>query len=151
MSLATKTAVVAAMKGDSQLVALLAADPNASGEPALFHGHKNQAPPVYNCLTYRIASGSPDPRYRPSPAAGGGASKIEDEILEIEAWSQKPDSADIESIAGRLDALFDGQPLTLSAGRVFRAERLLSQADLYDDTLDAHFGLFRYRLRISKG
>ncbi|MEO7718721.1 MAG: hypothetical protein ABIY70_21190, partial [Capsulimonas sp.] len=74
-----------------------------------------------------------------------------DEYLQIEAWSQKPDSADIEAILARLDALFDGQALTLSAGRIYQSARIMSSSDNYDDKLNAWFGLCRFRLRISKG
>lgn len=151
MSQATRIAVVAAMSGDADLVALLAKDPADGTSPAIFDGTRNQAPPVYNCITFRVETAAPDNRFRPPPAAGGGASSVEDEYFDIEAWSQKPDSADIEAIAACLDALFDGRSLTLTGGgSVFWSERVLSQPDHYDDQLNAWFGLFRYRLRVRK-
>ncbi|BDI27989.1 hypothetical protein CCAX7_000400 [Capsulimonas corticalis] len=150
MSLATKTVIVAAMSADAPLVALLAKDPDDSTAPAIFNGHKSQTPPVYNSVTYRIADGAPDRRFRPAINVGGGPSTVQDEYLEIEAWTQKPDCADLEAIAARLVAIFDGRPLSLTTGRVFRAECVMTQSDLYDKTLNASFLLARYRLRIAR-
>ncbi|MCW3059708.1 MAG: hypothetical protein JWQ02_1529 [Capsulimonas sp.] len=150
MSLATKTAIAAAMLSDAALVALLPKRPRDPSTPAIFNSNKTLAPPVYPCVTYRISSGVPDKRFRP-PIQTGGPSSVEDEYLDIEAWSQKPECAEIEAIAESLNALFDGQALALTTGRIFRAELLMSQSDLYDDKLNAWYGLYRFRLRIKKG
>ncbi|MEO7718164.1 MAG: hypothetical protein ABIY70_18330, partial [Capsulimonas sp.] len=72
MSILTKRSISAAMAGDAVLVALLAKHPKNAALPAIFNAYKSQAPPVYNCLTYRIESNNPDARFRPPPAAGGG-------------------------------------------------------------------------------
>lgn len=149
MSQATRIAIVAAMEADEALVALLAKDPADSASPAIFNASKSQAPPVYNCVTYRIETASPDKRFRPPIVAGGGSSTVQDEYFDIEAWSQKPDSADIEAIAARLAALFDNQPLPLSGGgRIFRSVQVLSQPDHYDNVLNAWFGLFRFHVQV---
>lgn len=151
MSQATRIAVVGAMTADSALVALLGKDPADGTSPAIFNCHKNQAPPVYNCLTYRVETSSPDGRFRPPIVAGGGSSTVQDEYFDMEAWTDKPDSADIEAIAARLAVLFDNKTLSTSGGgRIFRSELVSGQPDLYDDKLNAWFGLFRYRLRIQK-
>ena len=151
MSTATKTAIVAAMEGDAQLVALLARDPDDNTAPAIFNAHFSGITPVYPCITYRIESNNPDARFRPTPAEGGGQSKIEDEYLQMESWSKSLDSAEIEAIDVRLAAIFDGVAISLSAGRVYRSARIMSSTDNYDSTLNASFGLARFRLRVSKG
>ena len=151
MSQATRIAIVAAMEADTALVALLGKDPADGTSPAIFNGHKNQAPTVYNCLTYRVQTQAPDRRFRPPINAGGGSSTVQDEYFEMEVWTDKPDSADIEAIAARLSALFDNQTLTTSGGgRIFRSELVSGQPDLYDDKLNAWYGLFLFRLRIQR-
>jgi acetylglutamate synthase len=153
MSQASRIAVVAAMQADAALVALLAADPDSLTTPpaaAIFNAYKDQAPPVYPCLTYRISTGAPDHRFRPSRAAGGGPATVKDEYFDLEAWSKTPDSAPIEAIGARLTVLFDGASLALTGGgSIFWSELVTYQPDLYDDDLNAHYGLFRFRIRAS--
>lgn len=149
MSQALRIAVVSRLEADAPLVALLAADPDAPASPALFAGGKNQAPPVYDCLTFRLEQATPDARFRPA-APGAYAEGIEDFYLDCEAWTLAPDSAPLDAINARLDALFHFQAFDAAGGRVFFCERVLRQSDLYDKTLNCWFSLSRYRLRFQQ-
>ena len=150
MSLATKQALLARLEADAALAALLAKDPNdtrASPRPAIFDSHLSAAPPVYACVTFRQSSGAPDNRFRPA-RAGDAPQNIEDEYFDFEAWTQAPSSAPIAAIQARLDAALHQQAFAAGSTQVFWSERVLEQPDLYDDVLKAHYGLFRYRLRV---
>ena len=145
MSQALKIAVTSRLTGDTALVALLGKDPNSPADPAIFNATKSQAPPVYDCLTFRIDTGSLDKRFRPPP--GLGPSTVEDVYYECEAWTQAPDSAPLEAIGVRLRALFENAAFPFTGGRVFESTEVVYQTDLYDDKLNSWYGLFRYRLR----
>jgi hypothetical protein len=147
---AARAAVLTLLTSDSELDALLARDPNdAEGDaPALLWDRANADPPVYPCLTYRIDSSVPDRRFRPE--VGGGGAKVEDVYFAFTAWSRDPDSAPLDAIAARLDALLENAALDLSDGaRVVRSERVNSSPDHWDEKLNAWFTLSRYRLRVS--
>lgn len=147
MSQTTRIAVTAAMMADAQLVALLNKDPDDASAPAIFNATKNQSPPVYDCVTYRISTASPDKRFQPPRVAGGGPSSVQREWFDIEAWTQTADSAPLESIAARLIAIFDGKALLLQGGgSIFWSQLLLSQPDHYDQTLNAWFTLLRFEI-----
>ena len=158
MSQAVKIAVVAQILGDTPLAPatalskLLTAHPADPTKPALFNGRKSDFPPVYDCLTYRLTQATPDKSFRPGLVAVGqrGVYKqgVEDFYLDCEAWTQTPDSAPLDAIDARLDALFHEQAFLTTDGPIFYTERLLRQTDLYDKTLKAWFSLTRYRLRL---
>jgi hypothetical protein len=149
MSQALRTAIVSRIAIDTSLTALLAKDPADGTSPAVFNVNKNQAPPVYPCLTYRIEMANPDKRFRPVPA-GSGPSTIEDYYLDFEGWSQADDSADCDTMLARLDALLENATFALADGsNVFRSERISAKPDLYDNKLNAWYLLARYRFRVS--
>lgn len=149
MSQSVRVAIVSRMEADSALLALLAADPDAPDAPAIFAGSKNQAPPVYDCLTYRLEQATPDKRFRPG-LPGPYSEGIEDFYLDCEAWTLTEDSAPLDAIGDRLDSLFHFQAFPTSAGPVFFCERIMRQSDLYDKTLNCWFSLSRYRLRFQQ-
>jgi hypothetical protein len=150
MSLATKQAILARLQSDGALVALLAKDPNdpsAQPRPAIFNAHLSAAPPVYACVTFRQSTGSPDNRFRPA-LPGDVTQNVDDEYFDFEAWTQAPSFVPISSIQARLDVLLHQQSFAAGTSQVFWSERVLEQPDLYDDVLKAHYGLFRYRVRV---
>lgn len=152
MSQALKIAVYALMSGDTLLPGLLTAHPADPARPAILAGSKAQFPPVYDCLTYRLSDATPDKRFRPGiPGVPGTVRSytqgVEDFYLDCEAWTQTPDSAPLDAINARLDALFHQTGFPTSAGPVIYAERLVRQSDDYDKTLNAWFSLSRFRLR----
>ncbi len=149
MSQALRIAVVTRLEADAPLVALLAADPDAPDSPAIFAGSKNQAPPVYDCLTIRLEQSTPDKRFRPG-LPGPYSEGIEDVYLDCEAWTLAEDSAPLDAIDARLDALFHFQGFPTGAGPVFFCERIMRQSDLYDNKLNCWFSLSRYRLRFQQ-
>ena len=160
MSQAIKIAVCARFvndaspEGTTALPGLLAKNPLDSTLPAIFNGTKADNPPVYDCLTYRLTQATPDNRFQPAqPLLAPGqppviyTEGVENFFLDLEAWTQTEDSAPLDAINLRLDALFHHQAFDTSAGRVFRAERIMRETDLYDKVLEAWFSLSRYRLR----
>lgn len=149
MSQAVRIAVASRLIGDSALAALLAVSPFDPTKPAIFNASKNQAPPVYDCLTYRMSSEEPDKRFEP-PIPGAGESDIIDLYIDCEAWSQKPDSANIEAIGARLRALFANQSFDAPPdGRIFKSEWITARTDIYDNKLNCWCGLWRFRLRLA--
>ena len=155
MSQAIKIAVATLMIGDGVLPGLLAPHPADPTKPAIFNGTKSQAPPVYDCLTYRLTQATPDKRFRPAtPGIAGVAVSytqgVEDFYLDCEAWTQTPDSAPLDAIDARLDALLHFQAFPTTQGPVFFSERIMRQADLYDKTLNCWFSLSRFRLRFQQ-
>lgn len=155
MSQAVKIALCAQLAGDTLLLRLLAKNPeDPAGGPAIFNGTKNQAPPVYDCLTYRLTEATPDKRFAPGIIRVGTPSNysqgVEEFFLDCEAWTQTPDSAPLDAINARLDALFHFQAFTTTAGPVFRSERIMRQSDLYDDKLNAWYSLSRYKLKFQQ-
>ena len=150
MSQALKIAVASRLAGNSALVASLAKDPESPADPAIFNATKDQSPPVYDCLTFRISQATPDRRFRPGLPGQAFTGGVEDFYLDCEAWTQTPDSAPLEAINARLDALFHFQAFPTGDGPVFFCERVTSQPDLYDKTLNAWFSLNRFRLRMQR-
>lgn len=154
MSQAIKIAACALLAGDKPLLALLATHPDDPSLPAIFNGTKNQAPPVYDCLTYRLTEEMNDKRFRPAAAAApGGAGytqKVQECFLDCEAWTQTPDSAPLDGINERLDALFHQTAFPASGGSVFWSECIMRQTDLYDDKLNAWFSLSRFKLKFQQ-
>jgi hypothetical protein len=160
MSLATKTALATLLKGDATLKALLAKDPADGISPAIWEGARNQqgqpsqkAADAYPSVTVRFPDTNRDPRFRPTQAEGGGQSPIVDEIVELDAWSRKSASAEVEQIADRIEELLDGQSFVLpgGAGRVHQAEVLVRNGPLPDPKRGGWFILLRTRLRIHYG
>jgi len=151
MSQALRNAIGQRLAGSIALDALVARDPNDPSAGALFASHKNDAPAVYPCVTYRLQTDTPDKRFR-SPRPGvDTVRKATDVVVEIEAWAQGASCAPIENIQAQLDALFHDQAFDLpgGAGRVLSSWRTMGQADLYDKKNNTSFGLFLYRLRLS--
>lgn len=150
MSQATKTAIVSLLLADTELDALLARDPNDEDAlaPALFNSNKNDAPPAYDCITFREASRKPVRQFVPT-VPGSGPTPVTEELWDFEAWTQTPDSGPVEALLGRLRANLENVALDLpGGGRIHKAEVVLEQPDLYDDKLNARYGLLRLRLRI---
>lgn len=141
-----RTAVQQYMERDAALNGLLTRDPNDSTVPAVLRGNQNAKQPVYPCVTYRLSKADPDARFRPTPVEGGGESKIVDFFLEGEVWAKDPDTVD--SIAGRLSALWDGKTLPFTGGTVFQADVLTLELDLPDVQLNLTFALLRVQLRV---
>lgn len=156
MSQAVKIALCAQLAGDAPLLALLAKNPqDPNGGPAIFNGTKNQAPPVYDCLTYRLSEEMNDKRFRPAvPNVPGAAAvytgKVQESFLDCEAWTLTPDSAPLDAINARLDALFHETAFPAAGGQVFWSECVMRQSDLYDDKLNAWYSLSRYKLKFQQ-
>ena len=149
MSQPLRNSIGQRLVGSVALDALVARDPNDPGSGALFAAAKNQAPPVYPCVTYRILEDVDDPRFQ-APVPNSPSSPVAEVTLQLEAWSLAPTCAPIEEIQVVLDSLFKDKAWDLSsgAGRVFRSRPITGKPDLYDDKLNGWFGLFLYRLRI---
>ena len=156
MSQAVKIALCGLLAGDAALLKLLAKNPDdPGGGPAIFNGTKNQAPPVYDCLTYRLTEETNDKRFRPAtPGVPGAANvytqRVSESFLDCEAWTQTPDSAPLDAINARLDALFHETAFPASGGQVFWSECVMRQSDLYDKTLNAWYSLSRFKLKFQQ-
>ena len=155
MSQSIKIAACALLAGDEALLALLTTHPDDPTLPAIFNGTKSQSPPVYDCLTYRLTEETNDKRFRPAvPNAPGAAAvytqKVQETMLDVEAWTLTPDSAPLDAINARLDALFHETAFPANGGQVFWSECIMRQTDLYNKTLNAWFSLSRFRLRFQQ-
>jgi hypothetical protein len=149
LSQAVKIAVVALMMADAPLIALLAKDPNDLTAPAIFNASRNESPPVYPSLTYRVEQAVKDKRFRPA-IPGSGGSNVEKIYIDAEAWSQQPDGAQLEAIGERIDALFENTTFATTDGPIFRSEVLQSRTDLYDNKLNTWFALWRICLYLQR-
>lgn len=155
MSTAFKAAIQARMRADSAaggLTTLVAADPGTPTAPAIFNTFVNEAPPVYDCITWRTSDGTPDGRFRaPVPGATAGIQQKEEITVDFELWTQSGTYANLEAIRERLDALFhqQGFPTADPNVAVFYAERIGGEHDSYDPKPRAWFKLLRYLFRLN--
>lgn len=147
MSAETKTAIYSVLASDSELTDLLAADEN--DDPAIFNSNMNKLAidrkleevPL-PCVTYREGPGSADSRFRQET--------VDAETFDLEAWAKTESGLVVPAIGARIDALLHNQVLTLSSGTNYDCVRISQTPDLYDDKLNLHFGLYRYRLIVSR-
>jgi hypothetical protein len=140
MSAQLNQAILTALRGNSALCAQLSIQ--ASGQPAIFYGHKSQSPPIYAQVTFEQSTDNPAPGFWP-----GWMNKEED--YDISIWTNLQGSDIIPhihlEIARTLHQvqLYLPDPTTnycywmrwIAGGR----------ASTYDHTLKAFFGLYRYR------
>ncbi len=149
---AARVALVSLLRGDVDLLNILAPHPVDASLPALFLAHSNFTAPVYPCLAYRIETDIPDKQFRP-PNVGGGKPPIRNLTVCFEAWTNAPDAGDIDAIGARLEALFDNEQVTLAdgSGVIFRGTCITTIPDMYDKDLNAFWGAFRYRFQTDTG
>lgn len=149
MSASTKKAIMAKLSGDTQLIALLGGDEN--GDPAIFNATMNRKQrdlktPASSwtlpAITFREADGGADKRFH--------GVTVDSELFDIEVWADTDSALTVTNIAERLDALLHNQLLMLGSGRNYDCVRVSQNPDLYDDKLNLHFGLYRYRLVVSR-
>ena len=141
MSAIIKTAIFSILTGDATLNALIGQDEN--GDPAVFNASYNElGNPPFPCITFREADGSADGRFRETT--------IDTEYYDIEIWAQSESALTIPNIHARVDALLHNQAVTASSGTVYDCVRVTQIPDQYDKALKLHFGLYRYRLVVSR-
>lgn len=144
MSATTKKAIYKALSDDSALVALLGKD-ELNG-PAIFNTSMNKLTNrsgwSYPCITFRESDGSADSRFRESTT--------DSEVFDLEVWSQAESAVTPGQIADRIDELLHNQVLILESGRNYDCVRFAQIPDQYDKDIKAHFGLYRYRLAVSR-
>ncbi|MCE5199801.1 hypothetical protein LLG39_12590 [bacterium] len=149
MSDVTKTAIYSAISGDSALAALLGKDELNS--PAIFNATLNQklqdkANPgnswTFPCITFRQEPSSTDTRFREST--------VDNEIFAFEIWVETTSALTIPLIGNHLDRILHNKTLLLGSGSNYDCVRITQAPDLFDDKLNLHFGLYRYRLVVSR-
>ena len=122
----------------------LARDPD-DRTPAIYPGNKNQAPPVYPSITYRV-NGAPDNSMRTQgQALAGTVIRLR---MELEIWTGSADTGALAAISGPIEALLHNQGFALGQARCFRTLLTTCQPDLFDKTSNAWYGLFAYELHI---
>ena len=137
MSEYSKKAIYSALSGRAALTTLLGTDEDAN--PAIYNVSFNAvSDPPFPCVTFREGDGSADQRFR--------TETVGSEIFDLEAWARTESGLIIPRILEQIDAALHNQRLTLASGYNFESVRLTQSPDLYDDKLNLHFGLARYRL-----
>ena len=127
------------------IAGLLALDPDDS-TPAMYVGNKNQAPPVYPCLTYRVSNGAPDNSMRSTDGGlAGNAIRLR---LEFEVWTASATTGAVAGISGPIESLLHNKGFDLAACRCFRTLFVMCQPDLYDKAVNAYYGLYAYELHL---
>ena len=141
MSDVTKAAVYEALAGDDDLTALLGVDEN--GNPAIYDSNMNKlVDPAFPCITFREGPGSADGRIRQDT--------VDYETFDLEVWARDESALTIPQIHNEIDRLLHQQTLTLDTGENLDCVRLSQNPDMYDTELKLHFGLYRYRLVVSR-
>jgi hypothetical protein len=141
MSSASHTALYSKLTGAGALTALLGAQ--ADGLPAVFNASLNKlSSPVFPIVTFREDSGTADARF--------AHSTVDEEIYNIEVWAATESALVVPAIFAQIDALLHNGTLTLASGVFYDCYRLSQTPDMYDDQLNLHFGLYRYRLVLSR-
>lgn len=141
MSEVTKKAIYSTLSGDAEIVSLVGR--HSDGSPAIFNANFNRAnPAVFPCITFREADGS----------AFGGIRKetVDAEYFNIEVWAKTDSALTVPRIAERIDALLHNKALSGAGGSIYDCVRVSQVPDQYDDKLKLHFGLYRYRLVVSR-
>lgn len=150
--------VAARLIGDVALDSLLARHPDDGSKPAILSLSRRdqESPLVFDCLTVRMATNTPDARFGPRPSAPSGDA-IGTHEVELLAWTQTPDALVLEAIGSRLDVLLHRQAfslLTLDGDtaplRVFLSERILRLPDNFDVNRQAWYSRARYRFQIQE-
>lgn len=143
-----RQAIVAALQSSTELSRLLAAHPSDRRLPAI-HSAYPLSPPAYPCLTYALMAHTPDERFRPTTAEGGGEGTVYEGRLEIRAYSKGTVSGR-DDITHAVIAALDGQGFALTDGtHLFRVELLQELPDQFDPALNAHYTLLRFRTRFT--
>ena len=137
MSVTTKKAIWSTLSGDAELSSLVGRD--SGGNPAVFNANFNRASPaVFPCITFREADGS---------AYGGIREETVDaEYFNIEVWAKTDSALTVPRIAEQIDTLLHNKALSTSEGKIYDCARVAQIPDQYDEKLELHFGLYRYRL-----
>ena len=140
MSTAVNQAILTALRGNAALTGLLATQP--SGEPAIFYGHKSETPPIYAQLTFEEETIGPTPGFWP-----GWLNK--DEYYNIAIWTNQRGSGIIDSIhlevARTLHQVQLALPDPATNYMYWMRWAAGGKSSMYDHTLKAWFGLYRYR------
>ena len=137
----TKKAVYEALAGDDDLIALLGLDEN--GDPAIYDSFMNKlVDPPFPCITFREGAGSADGRVRNDT--------VDYETFDVEIWARDESALTIPQIHNEIDRLLHQQTLLLETGENLDCVRLSQNPDQYDPELKLHFGLYRYRLVVSR-
>lgn len=157
MSLTVRAAVRSALFSDTTLDSKLARDPEDITQPAISYGTINDREPVYPSVTFRVPEETPDPRFAPIQAAGGGPSPIQELEIIVECWDNKrTETAPLEQIADAVEIPLDGRSLTLTngaaiplpSGRIFQISRSMRSGPFWDGTNKCWFVLLRFRARV---
>jgi hypothetical protein len=150
--------VAARLAADGPLDDLLARHPDDASKPAILSlsRREQESALVFDCLTVRLATDTPDARFGPRPSAPSGDAVGTHEV-ELLAWTQTPDVLPLESISARLDALLHRQAFSLltlnddtAPLRVFLSERILRLPDNFDVNRQAWYSRARYRFQIQE-
>jgi len=142
MSLETKTALYSVLTSDEALAALLGTDEN--DDPAVFNSNMNKLAQEsgwsYPVVIFREADGKADARFR--------AETVGTEIFDLEIWGSSAKT--VAEIFDEIDRILHNQTLTLESGTCYDCVRIAQNPDQYDSKLKIHFGLYRYKLVVSK-
>lgn len=149
--------VMERLRGSAALSALLAFDPANESFHAIWSARRQQKKPVYPCVTYRLASATPDPRHRLHQPIGAedersvsGASTFWNYRLDLEAWTDQPDTEPLDAIGTILQDLFENRSFEIEGGRIFCVEKVSDAPDNYDAAYNAWFSLYAWILRVRR-
>lgn len=150
--------VMERLRGSAALSALLAFDPANDTFAALWNARRQIKAPVYPCVTYRIASATPDPRHRlhrpigpdEERNVGAGSAIFWNYRLDLEVWSDQPDIAPLDAIGSVLQELFENRSFEIAGGRIFSVEKVSDAPDNYDAAYNAWFSLYAWILRVKR-
>lgn len=141
MSAAVNQAILTALRGNSNLAALLATQ--ESGQPAIYYAHKLETPAIYEQVTFRECTLDASNGFFPSW-------NEDQEYYDFEVWTNKRGSGIISAIQRELDRTLHNVRLILPDPELQRMRWMRRVAggspSLPDTQLEAWFGLFRYRV-----
>src|SRR5690348_12175317 len=140
----------AGLQAQQDLAALLATDPDTLPPnpgpplPAVFNCNKNDAPAVYPLVTFRPGAGMIDGHFE------DGTMAVDHAYYDFEIWENTREGTVITDIADALERLLDQRrpgatPIALASGYLYWSETFVPIQVIYDDVLNAWFGLWRVR------